>query len=228
MRSMPSCLMTSRCTSATVTLSITWSRPRTVRLLTTLSALPTSATATSKACCDSVGVRDAARQHDAVADAVDAHVRVRQQLLQHRAHAVEVARDRDVEAGDLPAVGVEEIDVGLADRDADQVGAARRAHDRVGDLRLRDQHVLDVARQVDHHRLADAELHEARRGIASRPPGSARARRGHDAGGLAGARVSAAPKHAAASTASRAPPVSSSASPYHSSPTELISAWTWC
>ena len=83
-----------------------------------------------------------------------------------RADAVEVARDRDVEAGELLAVGVEEEDVGLSDRDADQVGAARRAHHRVGDLRIGDQHVLDVARQVDHHGLADAERHRLARGVA--------------------------------------------------------------
>ena len=67
---------------------------------------------------------------------------------------------------DLPAFGVEEEDVGLADRDADQVGAPRRAHDRVGDLGIGDQHVLDVARQVDHDRLADAERDELRRLVA--------------------------------------------------------------
>src|SRR5258708_35649396 len=35
LRSMPSCLMTVRFTSATVTFNITWSRPRTVMALTT-------------------------------------------------------------------------------------------------------------------------------------------------------------------------------------------------
>ena len=50
---------------------------------------------------------------------------------------------------ELPAFGVEEIDVGLADRDADDVGAARRADHRVGDLGIGHQHVLDVAGQVD-------------------------------------------------------------------------------
>ena len=59
------------------------------------------------------------------------------------------------------------IDVGLADRDADDVGAARRADDRVGDLGIGDQHVLDVARQVDHDRFADAERHEARARVAA-------------------------------------------------------------
>jgi len=49
----------------------------------------------------------------------------------------------------------------------DDVGAPRRAHDRVGDLGIGDQHVLDVARQIDHHRLADAERDEARVGIAA-------------------------------------------------------------
>ena len=38
-------------------------------------------------------------------------------------HAVEVARNRDVQAGDLPSLGIEEIDVGLTDCDADQIGA---------------------------------------------------------------------------------------------------------
>ena len=77
---------------------------------------------------------------------------VRQRLLERRADAVEVARHRDIEADDLLAVGIEEEHVGLADRDADDVGAARGADDRVGDLRVGHQHVLDVARQVDDHR----------------------------------------------------------------------------
>ena len=111
-------------------------------------------------------------------------------LLQRRADAVEVARHRDVEAGDLLAFGVEEVNVGLADLDADDVGAARRADDRVGDLRIGDQHVLDVARQIDHHRLADAERHEARLRLRAddlRPrrdgaptPARPRARRGRE------------------------------------------------
>ena len=46
-RLMPSCLTTSRCTSATVTLSITWSRPFTVMPLTTLVRSPTSREAMS-------------------------------------------------------------------------------------------------------------------------------------------------------------------------------------
>jgi hypothetical protein len=133
-------------------------------------------------------VRDRARQHHALADAVDAHVRVRQELLQHRARSVEIARHRDVEAGDLPALGVEEIDVGLPDRDADQISTARRAHDRVGEFRFRNQHVLDVARQVDHDRLSDAELNETRRGIRADHLDRS-GRRGHEAVGLRGARV---------------------------------------
>jgi hypothetical protein len=40
---------------------------------------------------------------DAVADAVDLDVGVRQRLLQRGAHAVEVALDRDVIGGDLLA-----------------------------------------------------------------------------------------------------------------------------
>ncbi len=165
---MPSCLMTSRRTSATVTLSMTWSRPRTVMPLTTLVPSPTSREARSKACCDSAALAARAGQHDAVADAFDADVGVRHRLLERGAHAVEVARDRDVEAGDLLAVGVEEKDVGLPDGDADHVDAARRADHRVGDLGIGDQHVLDVGRQVDGDRLADAERNEARGRLARR------------------------------------------------------------
>ena len=173
-RSMPSCLMTSRCTSATVTLSMTWSRPRTVMPLTTLLPSPTSRGGDDRRpAATSVGLATDAGQHDAVAEALDADVAIRQRLLERGAHAVEVARDRDVEAGDLPAFGVEEVDVGLADRDADDVGAARRADDRVGDLGIGDQHVLDVARQVDDDRFADAERDELRCRCRRRRPGSA-------------------------------------------------------
>ena len=83
-------------------------------------------------------------------------------LLQRGAHAVEVALDRDVIGGDLLAGGIEEHDVGLADRGADDVGALRRTDHRIGDLGIGDQHVLDVARQVDDDGLADAERQEAR------------------------------------------------------------------
>ncbi len=60
--------------------------------------------------------RDVAGQHDAVAEAFDADVESGQRLLERRAQAVEIARHRDVEAGDLAAFGVEEEHVGLADR----------------------------------------------------------------------------------------------------------------
>ncbi len=55
MRSMPICLMMLRATSATVTFSITWSRPRTAIELTTLSAPPARRAARSPACCASIG-----------------------------------------------------------------------------------------------------------------------------------------------------------------------------
>jgi hypothetical protein len=70
-------------------------------------------------------------------------------LFERAAQAVEVAGDGDVEAGDLPALGIEEEDVGLPDGDADDVGAARRADHGVRGFRIGDQHVLDVGRQVD-------------------------------------------------------------------------------
>ena len=141
--------MTSRSDFATVTLSITWSRPRTTMLLTTLAVSPTRRAARSKACCASSGRGDDAGEHDAVGDRLDADIPVREHLLERAAHAVEVARHRDVEAGELPALGIEEEDVGLSDADADQIGAPDRADHRIGDLGVGDQHVLDVARQVD-------------------------------------------------------------------------------
>ena len=116
----------------------------------------------SAACCDSIGVCARPGQHDAVADALDLDIGVRCDLPERGAHAVEVAGDGDVIGGDLAAGGVEEHDVGLADRGADDIGALRRADHGVGDLGIADQHVLDLARQVDHDRLADAERQEAR------------------------------------------------------------------
>ncbi len=85
-----------------------------------------------------------------------------QRGLERGAQAVEVALDGDVVGGDLLAGGIEEHDVGLADRGADDVGALRRADDGIGDLGIRHQHVLDVARQVDDHGFADAEREKAR------------------------------------------------------------------
>ena len=162
LRSMPICLMIERWTSATVTFSITWSRPRTVIELTTLSAPPTSRAARSAACCASIGlaaepVRITPSPRPSIWISALGSV-----CLQRGAHAVEVALDRDVVGGDLLARGIEEYDVGLADRGADDVGALRRTHHGVGDLGIGDQHILDVARQVDHDRLADAERQEAR------------------------------------------------------------------
>jgi hypothetical protein len=100
-----------------VTFSITWSRPRTVIELTTLSAPPTSRAARSPACCASTG------QHHAVTDAFD--LNSRQSLLQRGAHAIEIAFDGDVVCRDLLARRIEEHDVGLTDRRADDVGAMR-------------------------------------------------------------------------------------------------------
>ena len=56
LRSIPSCLIKSRCTSATVTFSSTWSRPRTAMLLTTLALSPASRPAMSPACWASAGL----------------------------------------------------------------------------------------------------------------------------------------------------------------------------
>src|SRR3981189_2591655 len=103
---MPSCLMMLRATSATVTFSITWSRPRTVIELTTLSAPPGTPPGGSLGLLRLGGRRSRAGQHDAVAEAVDLDVGIRHDLLQRGARAVEVARDRDVIGDDLLAGGV--------------------------------------------------------------------------------------------------------------------------
>ena len=67
-----------------------------------------------------------------------------------RPQAIEVARDGDVESGDLPAFAVEEIHAGLPGLiAADDVDAARGAYDGVGDLRISDQNVFDIRRQID-------------------------------------------------------------------------------
>ena len=123
-----------------------------------------------------------AGEDDAVADAFD--LNSRQRLPERGAHAIQIALDRDVIGRDLLAVGIEEHDVGLADRRADDVGALRRAHHGVGDLGIGDQHVLDVARQVDNHGFSDAERqkpcldrsaggnrHRASIGIGAQRPG---------------------------------------------------------
>ena len=136
--------MTSRRTSATVTLSITWSRPRTAMPLTTFVSPPTSRAAMSKACCDSAALAAVPESMTPSPDALDLDVGVRHRLLERRAHAIEVTRHGNIKASDLLAVGIEEKNVGLPDRDTDHVGAPRRTDDGVGDLGIGNQHVLDV------------------------------------------------------------------------------------
>jgi hypothetical protein len=99
------------------------------------------------------------------------HVGGAQRLPDRRAHAVEVARHRDIETGDLPPVAVEKIDVGLPDLAADQISAAGRTDDRVGDLGIGDQHIANVAREVDHDRFPDADGDKTRGRIAGGEPG---------------------------------------------------------
>ncbi len=130
-------------------------------------------------------VRRGAGKYHAVAETFDLNVGIRQCLLQRGAHAVEVALDGDVIGRDLLACGIEEHDVGLTDRRADDVGALRRAYDSVRNLRVRNQHILDVARQIDHDRLADAERKKARVHLSiggDRRDGLIVARHGRDQG----------------------------------------------
>ena len=108
---------------------------------------------------DRTGYR--ACQHDAIADTFGLDSRRGQHLLQRGANTIEIALDRDVIGRDLLSLGVEEHDVGLPHGLADDIGALRRADHRVGNLGIGDQHILDVARQVDDHRFADAEREKA-------------------------------------------------------------------
>ncbi len=170
LRSMPSCLITVRSISATVILIITWSWPRTVMAFTTLSPLMlVGLVADAEQPRRDVESHlrlgragDVAGQEHAVPDGFHLNFGFRQRLLDGVADAVEIALDRDVESADLAAFGVEEEDVGLAHGRPDDEGTPSRADDRVGNLGVGDQHVLDVARQLDHHRLSDPERNEAR------------------------------------------------------------------
>ncbi len=110
--------------------------------------------------------RRRAGKHDAVADALDLDIGIRQHLRDSLAHAVEIARHRNIKAADLLAVGIEEKHISLPGRHADDVGAARRSHDGVGDLGIGNQHVANVARQIDNDRLADAERQRLRFDVA--------------------------------------------------------------
>jgi hypothetical protein len=105
------------------------------------------------------GTRHRAGEYYAVTDTFD--LDSGEGLLERGAHAIEVPLDGEVIGGNLLAVGIEEHHVGLPDRLADNVGALRGADDGVGDLRIGDQHILDVARQVDHDRFADAKRDKA-------------------------------------------------------------------
>ena len=71
------------------------------------------------------------------------------------------SRHGDIEARDLSSFGVEKEDAGLAHRDADDVGAPRRTDDGIRRLWVRDQNIPDIARQIDHDRLAKAEWYES-------------------------------------------------------------------
>ena len=175
---MPSCLTIERWTSASVTFSITWSRPRTAIELTTLSEPPTRRAARSAACCASIGF---AAVPDSTTPSPTPSMWMSEfgsDLLQRGAHAIEVAGDGDVIGRDLLARRIKEHDVGLADGCADDIGALGGADDGVGDLRIGNQHILDVARQVEHDGFADPERNRSAHSSAhrrrSRPEGRAR------------------------------------------------------
>src|SRR3979490_1337073 len=162
---MPSCLTMSRRTSPAVTLGMPRARPFPPGAVADLAvAGEPGRDVVSLLRLDRA--RQAAREDHAVADAFDAQIGVRKHLPESRTHAVEIARHPDVEAPQLAAVGIEKEYAGLANRNADQIGAPRRADYRIGDPGIGHEHILDVRRQVDDDRLADAERHEAGSGLA--------------------------------------------------------------
>ncbi len=103
-------------------------------------------------------IRRACQDHAIGTERFDPDIAIRNRLADRIADAVQVAFHREVEARNLAAFGVEKEDAGLADLDTDHVGAASRADDGIGNGGIGDKDVLGVARQVDDHRLADAEI----------------------------------------------------------------------
>ena len=65
--------------------------------------------------------------------------------------AGDVALDLEIEADDLLAVGAEDEDVRLADRLAEEIDAARRAGHGIGHLRVGDENIMRIGRQIDDH-----------------------------------------------------------------------------
>ncbi len=100
---------------------------------------------------------DLAGHDDGIGDRAHLDAGMGQRRTQGLAQADQVAADLDVVGGDLSPLGIEEEDIGLADRNADQEGAAGRAHDGIGDGRIGDDDVTGVTRQFDGQRLADTE-----------------------------------------------------------------------
>ena len=82
-----------------------------------------------------------------------------------------IAADHQFEMGDLAVAGAEQEDVGLTDAHADQVDLPVVAHDGVRDRRIGYQDVADILRQVDHHRLVEAEIDDPPLDLAHRTDG---------------------------------------------------------
>ena len=131
-------------------------------LLTTFSGPPASRAARSPACCASIGL-------DTEPDSITPSPTPSIWMSEFGNVCFSAARtplrsrvDGDVVGGDLLTGGIEEHDIGLTDRRADNIGALRRADDRGRNLGIGDQHILDITRQIDHDGFADAEREKAR------------------------------------------------------------------
>jgi hypothetical protein len=128
-----------------------------------------------------------AGQNDRVADADRADLRMRQRRGESLLQQAGLAADLHLQRRDLAPVGIERHDRGRAVRDADHEELARSAHHRVGDGRIGDEHLLGVARQVDHDRTPDAHLDRPRHHAVVGAGLHARARHALEGNGVASA-----------------------------------------
>lgn len=170
LRSIPSCLTIERDISATVTLSMTWSRPRTTIALTTLSTLPVRRAARSPACCASIG--DAAVPVNITPSPAPSIwiSDLGRTCFNAFANAVEVAFDGNVVGRNLLTGGVEEDDAGLPYGSADDVGLLGRPHHGIGNLRICDQDIfIDLPMPSDTNRTLISAVARIRVGLCMSP-----------------------------------------------------------
>ncbi len=98
---------------------------------------------------------------DVVGNDLDIDVGVRDEALDIGLQSGNVAFDLEVEAHDLLPIGAEDEDIGLADRLAEEIDAARGARHGIGHLRIGNENIMRIRRQVDHQRLVEPKFQRA-------------------------------------------------------------------